>query len=49
MTELLRSREVAAGFVERQNRLIDGGVPASGPNLPFSSPATTLTISRRCS
>ncbi|MCB9868987.1 MAG: hypothetical protein H6837_03965 [Planctomycetes bacterium] len=27
MTELLRSRKVAAGFVERQNLLLDGGAP----------------------
>ncbi|MCA8957761.1 MAG: hypothetical protein KDC87_16920 [Planctomycetes bacterium] len=27
MTELLRSRKVAAGFVERQDPLLDGGAP----------------------
>ncbi|MCB9889751.1 MAG: hypothetical protein H6836_09265 [Planctomycetes bacterium] len=41
MTDLLRSRRVSAGFVERQNLLLDRDTPRSGQILQFSSPATT--------
>ncbi|MCB9872002.1 MAG: hypothetical protein H6837_19265 [Planctomycetes bacterium] len=42
MTELLRSRKFAAGFVARQNLLLDGEAPRLRQNLPCSLPATTL-------
>ncbi|MCA8955838.1 MAG: hypothetical protein KDC87_07180 [Planctomycetes bacterium] len=41
MTELLRSRKVAAGFDERI-RSSTGVHPAFGQNQPWSLPATTL-------
>ncbi|MCB9888815.1 MAG: hypothetical protein H6836_04500 [Planctomycetes bacterium] len=42
MTELLRSREFAAGFVERQNLLLDGEAPGLRAEPAFSLPATAV-------